>query len=94
MGAFKWIQNIFGKSKTKGRCPEEERCLELLRVVLDDQATEEESEFVHKHIDVCYKCYQNYDLENTIREALKRKVQNLKVPDNLVKEITNKIDLK
>ena len=92
MGEFlRWIQKSLGMGKA--RCPEEERCLELLRIMLDEQATEEESKYVHKHIGNCYRCYQNYELENTIREAVKSKTHHLKVPQKLVNEITSRINL-
>ena len=92
MGVFvRWLQRTFGMAKKT--CPVEQECLELLRLMLDEQATEEESKYVHEHIDKCYRCYENYDLENTIREAVKNKVKNLKVPPELVTEIKNKIYL-
>ena len=77
----------------KARCPEEERCLELVRLMLDDEATEADSLYVTKHIDGCYRCYDNYDLENTIRKVVKDKASDLKVSDELISEIKSKIHL-
>ena len=92
MGAFvRWIQKTM--MSKKARCPEEERCLELVRLMLDDQSTEEDSAYVSKHIDGCYRCYDNYDLENTIRKAVKDKANNVKVSDEVVSEINSKVDL-
>lgn len=92
MGVFvRWIQKKM--MSKKARCPEEERCLELVRLMLDDEASEEDSIYVTKHIDGCYRCYDNFDLENAIREAVKNKANNIKVSDEVVSEINSKIDL-
>ena len=92
MGAFvRWIQKAM--MSKKARCPEEDHCLELVRLMLDDEATEADSLYVTKHIDGCYRCYDNYDLENTIREAVKEKASDLKVSDEVVSEIKSKVDL-
>ncbi len=92
MGAFvRWIQKTM--MSKKARCPEEEHCLELVRLMLDDEATDADSIYVAKHIDGCYRCYDKYDLENTIREAVKSKTNNLKVPAELVLEINSKVNL-
>lgn len=92
MGAFvRWVQKTIMNKKV--RCPEEERCLELIRLMLDDQATEEDLIYVTKHIEDCYRCYDNYDLENAIREAVKNKIDKIKVSDELVSEISNKLNL-
>ena len=92
MGAFvRWVQKTM--MSKKARCPEEERCLELVRLMLDEQASEADSKYVTKHIDGCYRCYENLNLENTIRKAIKDKSINLKVSDDLVAEIHSKIEL-
>lgn len=92
MGAFiRWIQRAM--MSKDARCKEEERCLELVRLMLDDQATKEDSEYVLKHIDGCYRCYDNYDLEKTIRKAVKSKTNNLNVSTELVEEIKSKVPI-
>lgn len=90
MGEFiRWMQKaIMGNKK---RCPEEERCLELARLMLDEQATEEEANYVKKHIDGCFRCYDNYDLEKAIREAVKLKTRKEKLSVELKEEIERKI---
>jgi len=72
-------------------CPEEKKCLEMARVMLDDESTKEDTDYVIKHIGNCYKCYDNYDVEMAIRQLMKQKRQNLEVPENVIKEIRQKI---
>lgn len=92
MGAFvRWVQKTMMSKNT--RCPKEEHCLEVVRLMLDDQASEADSVYVAKHIDGCYRCYDNYDLEKTIREAVRNKTNNVKVSDEVVNEIREKIGL-
>ena len=76
------------------RCPEEQRCLELARLMLDDESSQEENEYVLKHVDGCYQCYDNFNVEKEIRTAIKRKSRNLKIPKDVVKQIKMKIRAK
>lgn len=90
MGTFvRWIQKTM--MSKKARCPEEEHWLELVRLMLDGQTTEEETSYVLKHVEGCYRCYDNYDLEKEIREAIKNKSISLKVSDALIARINNEI---
>ena len=76
------------------RCPEEQRCLELARIMLDEESTPEDKDYVLKHIDGCYQCYDNYNVEKEIRTAVKRKSKNLKIPSDIVNSIKSKIRAK
>lgn len=92
MGKFiRWMQKVIMSSKA--RCPQEERCLELARLMLDDQASVEEANYVNKHIDGCFRCYDNYDLEKAIREAVMQKTRKEKLSKELKEEIESKIPL-
>ena len=90
MGIFtRWFGKKMG-SMMAG-CPDEAKCLELVRVMLDDESTKEDTAYVMKHIDKCFKCYDNYDVETAIREVLKQKGENLDVPKSIIEEIRQKI---
>ena len=90
MGVFvRWMQKAM--MSKKARCPEEEHWLKLVRLMLDGQTTEEETSYVIKHADSCYRCYDNYDLEKEIRKAIKNKTISVQVSDALIAEIKNKV---
>lgn len=72
-------------------CAEEERCLELARQMLDEESTPADDKYVMKHIDGCYKCYDNFNIEKAIKSALKRKSRNMRIPSEVVNEIKSKI---
>lgn len=87
-GFEKWIKNLFGIGKS---CPQEEECLKLARMMLDEEATEEEKAYVEKHIGVCSSCFENYEIEMAIREVVKNKIEQKEVPPALVHEILERI---
>lgn len=73
------------------RCPEEQRCLELARLMLDEESTKADRDYVLKHVEGCYQCYDNYNVEQEIRAAVKRKSRDLRIPQDVVQQIRNKI---
>lgn len=82
-------RTLFPKSH---RCPKEEQCLELVRLMLDEESSSEDDRYVLNHIDNCYRCFDNYNLEKEIRIAVKEKTKNLNIPAHLVTEIKQKIN--
>ena len=92
MGKFiRWVGRSI--SSKDHRCADEERCLELIRLMLDDESSADEKAHVLKHIDGCYRCYDNFDVENAIREVIRQKNSNIKIPQEVVNEILKKIEV-
>ena len=92
MGKFnRWLGRTF--SSKDNRCPDEERCLDLIRVMLDDESTEDDKAYILQHIEECYRCYDNFDLENAIRELVRLKYSHLSIPQEVVSEIRAKIEV-
>ena len=88
---IRWIGRTFNSKDN--RCSEEEHCLELVRLMLDDESTEDDNAYVLRHIDGCYRCYDNFDVENAIREVIKQKNSNIEIPQDVVNEIREKIEV-
>lgn len=89
MGGFEtWIKNLFGIGKS---CSQEEECLRLARLMLDEESSDEERAYVEKHIGVCSKCFKNYEIEQAVREVIQNKVEEKEVPPALVDEILERI---
>ena len=88
---IRWIGRSFNSKDN--RCSEEEHCLELVRLMLDDESTPDDKAYVLKHIDGCYRCYDNFDVENAIREVIKQKNSNIEIPQDVVDEIREKIEV-
>ncbi len=92
MGKFiRWIGRTM--SSKENRCSEEEHCLELVRLMLDNESTDEDTAYVLKHIDGCYRCYDNFDVENAIRELMKKKYNNVEIRSEIVSSIREKIEV-
>ena len=72
-------------------CEEEQKCLKVLEVILDNESTPEEEEIYFEHIQKCWTCYQNYNLEKAIRQLIKTKIEKRKVPEGLVDKIRTEI---
>ena len=62
---------------------------------MDDESTPADNNYVMKHIDGCYQCYDNYDVEKAIREVVKTKDKDnrIEIPPEVVSEIRQKIQV-
>ena len=88
MSIGSWIKkNIMGS----GACPQEQKCIEILEEVLDNESTVADEEFLESHIKDCWKCYENYDLEKAIREAVKSKIANRSLPEGFMDQVRSEI---
>jgi anti-sigma factor (TIGR02949 family) len=82
---FSWIkQSLFGQLSCQ-------RCLELLELITDGEASPEEQRQFRKHIDDCLPCYETYNLEQSIKKLLRTKLEKKQVPDDLIYSIKQKI---
>ena len=82
---FGWIKyHLFGQIS----CQE---CLELLELITDGEASPEEEKQFHKHIDECLPCFETYNLEESIKEMLRTKLEKKQVPEDLIQSIKQKI---
>ncbi len=85
--ASNWLRkNIVSRYVMKG-CPEEEKCLEILEIILDEETTQQEKEEYFAHIERCWTCFQNHNLEKNIKELIKSKIDNKPIPKDLILKI-------
>ncbi len=69
-------------------------CIEMLNLVLDDEATEQQKADFEKHMEQCMPCYENYKLDVVIKQLIKKTCCGKKVPQTMVEEIRSKVFLK
>jgi anti-sigma factor (TIGR02949 family) len=87
-----WLKNTLGKKENSTEmCQESKKCMEILELLLDGEADSEQEVFFRDHIERCMPCYQHYNLEKTIKELLKTKIEKKPVPNDLVDSIKLKI---
>jgi anti-sigma factor (TIGR02949 family) len=79
------------EGKSNGMCDEFAKCMKILHLMLDHEATPEEETYVNDHIDKCMVCFEQYQVEKQIRELLKTRLVNQPVPKNLADDIRSKI---
>jgi len=73
------------------RCPETEKCLEIIHLVLDSEATDVQENYLNDHVEMCKQCLENFNIEKEIRMALKTRLERRKVPQDLIDSIKEKI---
>jgi len=80
-----WLkQNLFGQISCQ-------RCLELLQLITDGEASPEEEKQFRTHVDECLPCYEAFNLEQSIKEMLQTKLEKKQVPEDLIRMIKRKI---
>ncbi len=72
-------------------CSDFDKCLRILNLMLDNEATPNQEEFFYGHIEKCMVCFAHYNVEKQIRQLLKTKLNNKEVPSALADEIRGKI---
>lgn len=85
---------LFMKESTKtGRvgCSEFEKCLKILYLMLDNEASQQEEQYLYGHIDNCMVCFEQYEVEKQIRLLLKTKMDQMPLPSGLAENIKEKI---
>lgn len=74
-----------------GNCREVSKCIHILNLMMDNEASEEEESFIRDHLDRCIECLEHYEVEKEIRSLIRKKIAHKKVPQELILEIKNKI---
>ena len=77
--------------KEKSGCSEFGKCLEILNLMLDNEATKDQEKYLTSHIEKCIVCFQQYEVEKEIRVLIKTKIKNQPVPQDLASNIRSKV---
>lgn len=72
-------------------CSDFDKCLKILNLILDNEASPEQEAFFRSHIESCSICFAHCNVEKQIRQLLKTKLSSRCVPDALIGEIRSKI---
>jgi len=79
----------FKKSETKATCCN--GCMDVLHMVIDGEATEDQIKYLNEHIDECAPCYNHYKIDKSVKEVIKHKLGNKTVPPALLDNIKSKL---
>jgi anti-sigma factor (TIGR02949 family) len=69
----------------------EATCMEMLQLVLDGQATEEQVAYWKAHLGMCQPCYEKYKVDNAVIEKVKSECCCSKIPQDVIEELSGKI---
>ncbi len=72
-------------------CTEFKKCLGILHLILDNEASGEEEEYFNEHVEKCIFCFEQYQVEKQIRELLRTKLAHKTVPSGLAQTIRLKV---
>jgi mycothiol system anti-sigma-R factor len=62
-------------------------CLEMLQVILDGEASEQQKQYFREHMDICLPCFKGYELDMAIKQLVKSKCCGGDAPADLVEQI-------
>lgn len=83
--------SISDQSKMKHNCPDQKSCMEMLQLIVDEEATREQKEhFLKHHLEECLPCFKSYHLEVEIRQLLKTKCTG-EAPSELIETIRSRV---
>ena len=86
-----WVKKNVLSKYLMTNCPEKQKCLEILHLILDEEADHEQEDYFKNHMEECWTCFQNYELEKAIRDLVKAKLERKTVPGTLIDDIKAKI---
>ena len=66
-------------------------CIELLQLIVDEQATHEQEVYFKDHIGECVSCFNNYEVDKGVKQLIREKIDKLEVPIGLQDAILSKI---
>jgi anti-sigma factor (TIGR02949 family) len=72
-------------------CPDHDKCVHVINLVIDGEANKDEEDFFYKHIRDCLHCAQYYKFEQSIREAIRKKMEVKEAPEELIVELRKKV---
>lgn len=64
-----------------------ERVVELLDVIIDGEATEEDHQYFFKHLETCQDCFKAHNKHQQLKSFLKDNIKRKMVPVNLMGSI-------
>ncbi len=67
-------------------------CMQTLHLLIDGEASNNQKEFLEKHIEECMPCYQSYNIDKNVKEVLKSKIEKKPVPSALIANIKDKLN--
>lgn len=65
--------------------------LELIELVIDGEATRSQEKYLNRHMKMCLKCLERFNLDRELKKVLQLKLASKEVPEGLAESIRTKI---
>ncbi len=66
-------------------------CMEMLQLVIDGQATDDQVHYWKAHLGMCQPCYEKYNVDSTIKEMVKSECCCSKIPQDVIEQLSSQI---
>lgn len=90
----KWFNNAPKKEDEENSTPcakKKSDCLKVIQIILDGEASFEEQKHFDDHIAGCMPCFEQFNLDKSIKLAIQTKIDKMDVPTDLVNSIKLRI---
>ena len=67
------------------------KCLEVISLILDGEATKEQIDYFNSSIRCCEKSMAYYNIEKCVKDVIQKKIDNKPVPQDLIDCIKAKL---
>ena len=79
------------ENSSEAGCRNFDKCYEILKLIVDDQASREQQEYFKEHMENCMHCLQEYNLEQEIKQMIRQQADRQTVPSDLIDTIRTAI---
>lgn len=69
-----------------------QKVVEILELIIDKEATQEQERFFKKHIDGCAPCLKHYEIDNSLIELIKKSLEKKECKSDLLSCIKSEIN--
>ncbi|MEM7549139.1 MAG: hypothetical protein AAF363_05685 [Bacteroidota bacterium] len=71
----------------EGKC----KCAEIIQLLVDDEASNDQIEFFESHTEECLSCLEEYQFDAEFKSIIREKVLKLNIPNDLIPSIKEKL---
>ncbi|MEO9806340.1 MAG: hypothetical protein ABJF04_23975 [Reichenbachiella sp.] len=65
--------------------------IDLIQLVIDGEAQRSQEVYLKRHLNICLKCLEKYNLDQELKKVLQLKLASKEVPIGLAESIRSKI---
>lgn len=80
-----------GNAPDGAKCKDTQKCLDMLQLVVDNEADPKKAAKILKQIEGCQMCTDCYEQNSCLKEALSNKIERKEVPKDLIDCIKAKL---